>query len=57
MEEMGKSILKDERQFNLNAGMGTSSDRPPEFIRDEPLPPSNLVFDVSDSGLDSFWNF
>lgn len=49
----GASILKKERAFNLAAGIGKEADRPPEFMRHEPLPPHNQVFDVSDAALDS----
>jgi aldehyde:ferredoxin oxidoreductase len=57
MQEIGKAILKEERAFNLNAGWAPSADRLPEFTKEEPLPPSNLAFDVSDSEIDSFWDF
>lgn len=55
--EMGKAMLKEERAFNINAGLGPSSDRLPDFCYDEPLPPRNLVFDVPNDEIDRFWNF
>jgi len=50
---LGGSILKKERAFNEAAGIGKAADRVPEFMKLEPLPPHNQVFDVSDSALDS----
>ena len=57
MQEMGKAVLKEERAFNLKAGFAPSADRLPEFFKEEPSPPSDFVFDVPDSGIDSFWDF
>ncbi|PJC72027.1 MAG: aldehyde ferredoxin oxidoreductase, partial [Syntrophobacterales bacterium CG_4_8_14_3_um_filter_58_8] len=50
---LGGSILKKERTFNEAAGIGKAADRLPEFMKLEPLPPHNQVFDVPDSALDS----
>ena len=50
---LGGSILKKERAFNEAAGIGKAADRLPEFMKFEPLPPHNQVFDVPDSALDS----
>jgi aldehyde:ferredoxin oxidoreductase len=49
----GAAILKKERAFNEAAGIGVESDRMPEFMRLEPLPPHNQVFDIPDEALDS----
>ena len=57
LKEMGKAMLRQERAFNLKAGIASSSDRLPEFFYEEPLPPSNLVFDVPNDEIDSFWDF
>jgi aldehyde:ferredoxin oxidoreductase len=51
--KLGASILKKERAFNEAAGLGKAADRVPEFMKFEPLPPHNQVFDVPDSALDS----
>ena len=51
--KLGAEILKRERAFNEAAGLGKTADRIPEFMRTEPLPPHNQVFDVPDSALDS----
>jgi aldehyde:ferredoxin oxidoreductase len=50
---IGTEILKKERAFNEAAGLGKESDRMPEFMKYEPLPPHNQVFDVTDDALDS----
>jgi len=51
--EIGRKIVKTEREFNLAAGMTKADDRMPEFMKYEPLPPHNVVWDVSDEELDS----
>jgi aldehyde:ferredoxin oxidoreductase len=51
--EYGLNILKIEREFNKRAGFTAKDDRLPEFFYKEPLPPHNVVFDVSDEELDS----
>ncbi len=52
MEKMGKQVLAIERKFNKEAGFTDKDDRLPEFMREEPLPPHNEVYDVSDEELD-----
>ena len=54
---LGKSILKTERAFNLAAGLSSADDRLPEFFYSEPLPPHNTVVDFTPEEIDSFWNF
>ncbi|NPV57408.1 MAG: aldehyde ferredoxin oxidoreductase [Anaerolineae bacterium] len=49
----GSDTLKKERAFNEAAGIGKEADRMPEFMKTEPLPPHNQVFDVPDEALDS----
>jgi aldehyde:ferredoxin oxidoreductase len=51
--KLGAEILRVERAFNEAAGLGKADDRVPEFMRYEPLPPHNHVFDVPDSVLDA----
>ena len=55
--QMGKDVMKAERAFNLAAGIGPEQDRLPEWMRREPLPPTNAVFDVPQEEIDDFWNF
>jgi len=51
--KIGTDILRKERAFNEAAGLSKEYDRVPEFMKYEPLPPHNQVFDVPDSALDS----
>lgn len=52
---IGAEILKKERAFNEAAGYGDTDDRIPEFMKYEPLPPHNQVYDGSDTALDSVY--
>ncbi|WP_243374234.1 aldehyde ferredoxin oxidoreductase C-terminal domain-containing protein [Geotalea sp. SG265] len=54
---LGKQVLKTERQFNMDAGFGKEHDRLPEFFKHEPVAPHNAVWDFSDEEIDEFWNF
>jgi aldehyde:ferredoxin oxidoreductase len=53
--EYGKEIMRKERAFNEKAGFTKAHDRVPEFMKYEPLPPHNTVFDVPDEVLDSVY--
>ena len=55
--ELGKSILKTERDFNARAGFTAQHDRLPDFFKKEPLPPHNITFQVTDKELDSLFNW
>ena len=50
--KIGKEIIGIERSFNEAAGFTRVHDRLPEFMKDEKLPPHNVVFDVPDKTLD-----
>jgi len=54
---LGKSILKTERAFNLKAGLTSADDRMPEFMKYEELPPHNVTWDFTNEEIDEFWNF
>ena len=54
---LGKSVLKTERDFNMRAGFSKEQDRLPGFFTTEPLPPHNVVFDVSDEEHDSVFDW
>ncbi len=54
---LGKYILKLERDFNQKAGFNNADDRLPEFFYNEPIAPHNVVFDFSGEEIDSFWDF
>jgi aldehyde:ferredoxin oxidoreductase len=53
--DLGAEILRKERAFNEGAGFGKVHDRLPEFMKYEPLPPHNQVFDVPDEQLDAVY--
>ncbi|MCA1786177.1 MAG: aldehyde ferredoxin oxidoreductase C-terminal domain-containing protein, partial [Desulfobacteraceae bacterium] len=55
--EMGKKIMKMERDFNERAGFGPKDDRLPAYFRQEELAPHNITFQVSDADLDTVFNF
>ena len=54
---LGKHILKVERQFNIDAGFTNKHDRLPEFFATETVAPHNAIWDFSDEEIDEFWNF
>lgn len=55
--EIGMRMLRQERAFNIEAGIGPCADRLPDWMRNEPLPPTNAVFDVSQEEINEFWKF
>jgi aldehyde:ferredoxin oxidoreductase len=55
--ELGKTILKAERDFNTAAGFTKAHDRLPRFFKKLPLPPHNVVFQVTDEELDQVFNW
>ena len=57
VSELGKKILRMERDFNERAGFTAKDDRLPEFFKKEPFPPHDVTFGVSDEELDSVYNF
>jgi aldehyde:ferredoxin oxidoreductase len=54
---LGKSILKNERDFNLKAGLTAQQDRLPDFFKKEALAPHNITFQVTDEELDQVFNW
>jgi aldehyde:ferredoxin oxidoreductase len=54
---MGIRVLKAEKEFNRRAGFTNEDDRLPRFYYEEPLPPHNTVFVISDEELDSTFDF
>ncbi|MGA3083515.1 MAG: aldehyde ferredoxin oxidoreductase C-terminal domain-containing protein [Thermodesulfobacteriota bacterium] len=54
---LGKSILKNEREFNRKAGFTKEQDRLPDFFKKEPLMPHNVTFQVKDEDLDQVFNW
>lgn len=55
--DLGKSILKMEKEFNTKAGFRSEHDRLPRFFQTEPLPPHNVVFEVEDKEMDTLVNW
>ena len=55
--ELGRRILRTEREFNARAGLTSKDDRLPKFFREEPLPPHNITFLIPDEDLDTVFNF
>lgn len=55
--ELGKSVLKKERDFNARAGFTSKQDRLPDFFKKEALPPHNVTFEVKDEDLDQVFNW
>jgi aldehyde:ferredoxin oxidoreductase len=55
--QLGKETLVFERLFNEKAGFTAADDRLPAFFKNVPLPPHNIVFQVTDEDLDSVFDF
>ncbi len=55
--ELGKSVLRNEREFNLRAGFTSQHDRLPSFFLREAFPPHNVKFEVKDEELDAVFNW
>jgi len=50
--DLGTRVLKAEREFNRKAGFTNEDDRLPRFFYEEPLPPHNTVFAISNDDID-----
>lgn len=57
LQLLGKETLTMEREFNRRAGFTAADDRIPEYMRTEPLPPHNSVYDTAEADLDSVFNW
>ncbi len=55
-DRANRDVLRSELEFNRRAGLTQSDYRIPEYMREEPLAPHNVVFDVPDSELDAVFN-
>lgn len=55
--ELGVKVLKAERAFNRGAGFTAKDDRLPSMFYTEPLPPYNVVVQVSDKEMESTFDF
>jgi aldehyde:ferredoxin oxidoreductase len=54
---LGIRILKAEKEFNRRVGFTAEDDRLPKFFYEEPLPPHNGVFPMSDEEIDAMFDF
>jgi aldehyde:ferredoxin oxidoreductase len=54
---LGIRVLKAEREFNKKAGFTKQDDRLPRFFYEEPLPPHNTVFTISEEEIDRTFDF
>jgi aldehyde:ferredoxin oxidoreductase len=52
-DRSNRDVLRTELEFNRLAGITAADYRIPEYMREEPLPPHNVTFDVPDSALDT----
>lgn len=50
--DKGLEWLRTEIAFNRAAGLDESQDRLPRFMKEEPLPPKDVVWDLSDNDID-----
>ena len=57
VDELGKTVLKIERDFNKRAGFTNQHDRLPEFMEYEALPPHNVVWDFTPEEIDQVFDF
>jgi len=55
-DNLSRELLRTELEFNRQAGITKNDYRIPEYMREEPLPPHNAVFDVPDSDLDTIFD-
>ena len=55
--ELGKKVLKVEREFNAAAGFTSKDDRLPAYFQKEALTPHGVTFAVKDEELDQVFNF
>jgi aldehyde:ferredoxin oxidoreductase len=49
-------VLETEREFNARAGVSEDFFDVPEFMREEPLPPRNSVYDIPMKEMQRIWN-
>lgn len=57
VNDLGKKILKMEREFNAAAGFTDKDDRLPDYFKKEALPPHSVTFAVTDEELDQVHNY
>jgi len=55
LQKIGIDTLETEREFNRRAGVSEEFYDIPEFMREEPLPPRNSVYDISMEEMQQIW--
>jgi aldehyde:ferredoxin oxidoreductase len=55
VQKMGLDVLETEREFNRRSGAGEEFNDMPEFMREEPLPPMNSVYDLPMEEMQRIW--
>ena len=55
LDRANRDLLRSEIEFNQRAGITATDHRIPEYMRQEPLAPHNVIFDVPDSELDTIF--
>jgi len=56
LQELGRTTLRMELEFNRLAGFSATDDRMPEWMTTDPVSPHNAVFDVPEEDLDGVFN-
>jgi len=56
VQKIGLDVLETEREFNRRAGVSEDFFDVPEFMREEPLPPRNSVYDIPMKEMQRTWN-
>ena len=55
VQQIGIDALETEREFNRRAGVSEEFFDVPEFMREEPLPPRNSIYDVPLEEMKRIW--
>jgi aldehyde:ferredoxin oxidoreductase len=55
VQKIGIDCLDTEREFNRRAGVSEEFYDAPEFLREEPLPPKNAVYDIPMAEMQRIW--
>ncbi len=53
LDKANRQVLRTELEFNRRAGLTAADYRIPEYMREEPLAPHQVTFDIPDADLDA----
>ncbi len=56
LDRFNRQVLRTELEFNRRAGITAADYRIPEYMREEPLAPHGVTFDVPDAELDAVFD-